>query len=135
MKLSLHAFVVFLLHLHALFDPPLRFAKCPVLQFADQLGIETCLLCSNGIQVADTIHVILCGSHVQRRVVVVVQAPYVGTKRHKKEKAVEVTIGSCQVEWCVSPYVTLVRVSSVDIRHTLDKTIRLKESVLDSLNK
>lgn len=57
---------------------------------------------------------ILCGGHVQRRVVVVVQAPYVGTKRHQEEKAVEMTIGGCQVERCVAPYVTLVRVPSVE---------------------
>lgn len=113
MKPPLHAFVVLLLHLHALFDPPLSIAKRPVLHLGDQLRVEACLLGSDGIQVADTIHVILCGGHVQRRVVVVVQAPYVGTKRHQEEKAVDVTIGSCQVERRVPPYVTLIRVSSV----------------------
>lgn len=57
---------------------------------------------------------ILCGGHVQRRVVVVVQAPYVGTEGHQKEKAVEMTVGGSQVEWRVTPYVTLVRVPSVE---------------------
>lgn len=113
MKPSLHAFVVFFLHLHTLFDSPLSIAKCPVLHLANQLRVEARLLGGDSVQVADAIHVILCGGHVQRRVVVVVQAPYVGTERHQEEKAVEVTIGSCQVEWRVPPYITLVRVSSV----------------------
>ena len=113
MKFSLHTFVVLLLHPHTLFDPLLSIAECPVLQLADQLWIESCLLGSDRIQVADTIHVVFCGSHIQRCVVVVVQAPYVGTIRHQEEKAVEVTVGSRQVEWRVSPYVTLVGVSSV----------------------
>lgn len=105
--------MVLLLHLHALLDSPLSIAKCPVLQLADQLGIETRLLDGDGIQVADAVHVILRGSHVQRGVVVIVQAPYVGTERYQEEKAVQVTISSCQVEWCVPPYVTLVWVSPV----------------------
>lgn len=107
---------VLLLHLHALFDSPFSFTESAVLKLANQFGIKTCLLSSNGIQVAYAIHVILHGCHVQRCVIVIVQAPYVGPKRHQEEKAVEVTIGCSEVKWCVAPYVTLVWVSSVRIK-------------------
>lgn len=120
-KLPLHAFVVLLLHLHAFFDPPLSLSKRPVLQLADQLGIEARLLGCNCIQVADTIHVILHSSHVQGGVVVIVQAPDVGTERHQEEKAVVVTVGSCQVERCVPPYVTLIGVPSVGDREDVQR--------------
>lgn len=102
-----------LLHLHALLDSPLCFAERAVLKLADQFGIQTRLLGGNGIQVAHAIHVVLHGCHVQRCVIVIVQAPYVGPKRHKEEKAVEVTVGCSKVKRCVAPYVTLVWVSSV----------------------
>lgn len=123
--------MVLLLHLHAFFDSQFSITKRPILQLADQLGIKACLLGSDGIQVAYTIHVILRGSHVQRCMVVIVQAPYVGTKRHQEEKAVEVTIGSCQVERRVPPYVTLVWVSPEGHKKSVDT---FKKQFIDYLD-
>ena len=112
LELPLHAPVVLPLHLNTVLDPSLGIVERPVLQLAHQFGVEGRLLGSDGIQVAHTVHVGLGGGHVQGRVVVVVQAPNVGTKRHQEGQAVLVAIGSGQVEWCISPYVTLIRVPS-----------------------
>lgn len=54
----------------------------------------------------------LGGGHVQRRVVVVVQTPHVGTESHQEGQAVVVAVGSCQVKRRVAPDVTLVGVTS-----------------------
>lgn len=132
-ELALHAFVVLLLHLHALFDAPLGVAERPVLQLVDQFGVERRLLGGDGVQVADAVHVILGSGHVQRGVVVVVQAPDVGTERHQEEETVVVTVGSCQVERRVAPYVTLVRVSSVDderVRNVFIKRVIVVPEIL-----
>lgn len=112
-ELPLHTFTVLLLELRALFDPALCGTERPVLEFADQLWVEGDLLGSDGVQVANAVHVSLGGGHVQRRVVVIVQTPHVGTESHQEGQAVVVAIGSCQVKRRVPPYVTLVRVSSV----------------------
>lgn len=101
-----------LLELLTVFDPPLSSTECPVLEFADQLWVEGDLLGSDRVQVADTVHVPLCGSHVKRCVVVIVQTPHVGTKGHQKGEAAVVAIGSSQVEWRVAPDVALVWVAA-----------------------
>lgn len=101
-----------LLKLRALFDPPLCRTECPLLEFADQLWVEGDLLGSDGVQVANAVHVSLGGSHVQWRVVVVVQTPHIGTESHQEGEAVVVAIGSCQVKWRVAPDVGFVRVTS-----------------------
>lgn len=101
-----------LLEFLAISDPTLRGAERPVLQLADQLRVERDLLGGDGVQVADAVHVALGGGHVQRRVVVVVQTPHVGTESHQEGQAVVVAVGSRQVERRVAPDVTLVRVTS-----------------------
>lgn len=68
------------LHLDAVLDAALSIAECPVLQLTHQLGVEGRLLGGDGVQVAHAVHVVLGGGHVQWRVVVVIQAPDVGTK-------------------------------------------------------
>lgn len=110
-EVALHALVVLSLHLHTLLDASLGLAERPVLQLAHQLGVEDRLLGGDGVQVAHAVHVALGGGHVQRGVVVVVQAPHVGTEAHQEGEAVVVAIGSGQVERCVAPYVTLVWVA------------------------
>lgn len=111
-----------LLEFCALFDPALCSSKRPVLQFANQFWVERYLLGSYGVQIADTFHVSLGGGHVQRRVVVVVQAPHVGTESHQEGQAVVVAIGSCQVERRVAPNVTLVWVSAGRQRQMVSTT-------------
>lgn len=78
------------------------------------LGVEDRLLGGDGVQVSDTVHVALGGGHVQGRVVVVVQAPHVGTEGHQEGQAGVVAVGGRQVERCVPPYVTLIRVASAE---------------------
>lgn len=112
LKLPLHVLAVLVLQPHALFNPPLGVPEGFFLQLLHQLGIERRLLGADIVQVADAVHVALRGCHVQRRVVVVVQTPDVGTDRYEEGKAATVTVGRCQVERCVAPYVALVRVSS-----------------------
>lgn len=72
LELALHAAVVLALHLDTVFDATFCISEGSVFQLAHQLWVESCLLSSNGIQVAYTVHVVLGGSHVQRCVVVIV---------------------------------------------------------------
>lgn len=111
---------MFPLHLHALLDPALGLPERLLLQLVHQLAVELRLLDGHHIQVAHAVHVVLGGGHVQRRVVVVVQAPDVGAVRHQEEEAVAVSVGGCQVERRVPPYVTLVGVASVWQRRQIE---------------
>lgn len=101
------------LQLRTVFHPALGGAESPVLQLADQLRIECDLLGGDGVQVSNAVHVALGSGHVKWGVVVVVQTPHVGTEGHQERQAVVVAIGSCQVERCVTPDVTLVWVTTV----------------------
>lgn len=100
--------MVLLLQLHAVLNPPLCISKGLVLQFAHQLGVEAALLGSNRVQVPHTLHVPLHGCHVQWGVVVIVQAPDVGSKGDEEGEAVQVAVSCCQVEGGVPPDVTFV---------------------------
>lgn len=72
LELALHAAVMPALHLDTVFDATFGITEGSVFQLGHQLGVESCLLGGNGVQVAYTVHVVLGSSHVQRRVIVIV---------------------------------------------------------------
>lgn len=85
-----------------------------VFQFAHQFWVDGDLLGGDGVQVSHAVHMTSTGGHVQRRVVVVVQAPHVCTERHQKRQAVLMTVRCRQMKGRVSPNITFVWISSGD---------------------
>lgn len=76
----LHAFVMFALKLFTVHNAFLCITEGTVLQFAHQLGVDGDLFGGDRVQISNTVHVAPRSCHVQWRVVVIVQTPYVGAK-------------------------------------------------------
>lgn len=110
----LHAFVMLALKLFTVLNAFLCITEGTVLQFAHQFGVDGDLFGSDRVQISHTVHVAPRGCHVQWRVVVIVQAPHIGTKRHQKGQTVEMAISCCQVKRSVSPNITFIWISSMD---------------------
>lgn len=68
----LHALLVFVLQLCAVFNALLCVTECSLLQLPHHLGVVGALLGGDRVQIPYSVHVSSYGSHVQRRVVVVV---------------------------------------------------------------
>lgn len=108
----LHVALVFLLQFRAAFNALLCITERSLLQLPYQLGIQAALPGGDGVQIPHEVHVSSHSCHVQRRVVVVIQTPHVGTEGHKEGKAVQVTAGCGQVKRRVSPEITLIRLAT-----------------------